>query len=161
MFALIIWSKVLYSDYEFQMQSQMGWGSDSGSYKGRCGISKHDCGLINPKQPSKYGKRSFIGCSNWSPAGRFDHICWPIPANCDEDTLKPVIQNNGLLPTAAESGTDTCVLTVHPRIGLKNCRASIFILSFNSLTSKLQLTPISLMAASILRKFGGVVATRR
>ncbi|KAJ7927883.1 hypothetical protein B0H13DRAFT_2312060 [Mycena leptocephala] len=77
--------------------------------------------LVPLQQPSKYGKQSFVGCSNWSAEERFEHICWPIPANCDENTLKPVIQNNGLLPTAAETGTDTCVLTVHPRVGLKNC----------------------------------------
>ncbi|KAJ7511384.1 hypothetical protein B0H11DRAFT_2387169 [Mycena galericulata] len=73
------------------------------------------------KGPSAHGKHFFIGCSKWSPAQRDEHIFWPMPPNVNETTLRFVMENGGLLPTGPENLNEKCVLTVHPRIGLKNC----------------------------------------
>ncbi|KAJ6629794.1 hypothetical protein B0H10DRAFT_2184143 [Mycena sp. CBHHK59/15] len=70
---------------------------------------------------SLYGKNYFIGCSKWSRDQRFDHIYWPIAANINEVVLKFAMENDGRLPNEAATVNETCVLTVHPRVGLKNC----------------------------------------
>jgi hypothetical protein len=41
----------------------------------------------------------------------------------DETELRFVMENNGPLSTKITE-TETCVLTVHPRVGLKHCRPS-------------------------------------
>ncbi|KAJ7777644.1 hypothetical protein DFH07DRAFT_766394 [Mycena maculata] len=71
--------------------------------------------------PSSHGKKFFIGCSRWSKDERFEHIYWPIAANINEDILRFVMDNNGRVPNAETTVNETCVLTVHPRVGLKNC----------------------------------------
>ncbi|KAJ7290383.1 hypothetical protein C8J57DRAFT_1213008 [Mycena rebaudengoi] len=52
---------------------------------------------------------------------QYQHLYWPITANIDEDVLRFAIQNNGLLPPgfATLATEHKCVLTVHPRVGLK------------------------------------------
>ncbi|KAJ6449035.1 hypothetical protein DFH09DRAFT_1118706 [Mycena vulgaris] len=67
------------------------------------------------------GQTLFVGCSKWSRAQKFDHVYWPIPANVDEKVLQFVMENDGLLPMGEITENETCVLTVHPRVGLKHC----------------------------------------
>ncbi|KAJ7440049.1 hypothetical protein FB451DRAFT_1191835 [Mycena latifolia] len=74
------------------------------------------------KGPSAHGKLFFVGCSDWSRAQQYDHRYWPIHANVDVEVLRFVMENHGQLPPGeAISENATCVLTVHPRVGLKNC----------------------------------------
>ncbi|KAJ7129118.1 hypothetical protein C8R46DRAFT_1202508 [Mycena filopes] len=51
------------------------------------------------------------------------HSYWPIPNNIDEGELRFLMDNNGLLPPERQTAdtNPTCVLTAHPRIGLKHC----------------------------------------
>ncbi|KAJ7162464.1 hypothetical protein C8R46DRAFT_1104607 [Mycena filopes] len=72
------------------------------------------------------GKTAFVGCSKWSRTEKNNHIYWPIPDNVDEGDLRFVMENNGLLPPNRQTpdANETCVLTVHPRIALGNCRFS-------------------------------------
>ncbi|KAJ6570608.1 hypothetical protein DFH09DRAFT_1080166 [Mycena vulgaris] len=63
------------------------------------------------------GQTLLVGCSKWSRAQKFDHLYWPIPANVDEKVLQFVV----LLPMGEITENETCVLTVHPRIGLEHC----------------------------------------
>ncbi|KAJ6582523.1 hypothetical protein DFH09DRAFT_1439289 [Mycena vulgaris] len=67
------------------------------------------------------GQTLFVGCSKWSRAQKFDHVYWSIPANVDEQVLQFVMENDGLLPMGEITENETCVLTVHPRVGLKHC----------------------------------------
>jgi hypothetical protein len=53
-----------------------------------------------------------------------------MPVNFDETVLQFVMQNDGQLPTGPTNVNTTCVLTVHPRIGLKYCRACLSVLGF-------------------------------
>ncbi|KAJ6619645.1 hypothetical protein B0H10DRAFT_1946692 [Mycena sp. CBHHK59/15] len=77
--------------------------------------------ILRSHGPSSHGKRFFVGCSKWSRAHEFEHLYWPIAPNINEDDLRVAMQNNGLLPTGPTTLNETCVLTVHPRVGLKNC----------------------------------------
>ncbi|KAJ7187583.1 hypothetical protein GGX14DRAFT_409088 [Mycena pura] len=63
-----------------------------------------------------YGKTSFVGCSKWTSAQRFEHRYLPIPNNVDEELLQFAMQNGGRLPTT-QTVNEVCALTVHPRIG--------------------------------------------
>ena len=72
---------------------------------------------------SKYGKVYFIGCSAWKYTERDKHRYLPIPLNVDEDILTKVMDNDGVLPlNIASNLNETCVLVVHPRVALKDCR---------------------------------------
>ena len=70
---------------------------------------------------SKYGKRYFVGCSNWKKTEKFQHRYLSIPYNVDDDLLQLVMDNNGTLPQSPETSSDKCALTVHPKVGLKAC----------------------------------------
>ncbi|KAJ7652738.1 hypothetical protein DFH06DRAFT_1418342 [Mycena polygramma] len=71
--------------------------------------------------PSTYGKNFFIGCSKWKRSENHDHIYWFMPHNVDEEAFKYAFENNGRLLNSSASFNETCVLTVHPRLGLTNC----------------------------------------
>ncbi|KAJ7817700.1 hypothetical protein B0H14DRAFT_3877419 [Mycena olivaceomarginata] len=53
--------------------------------------------------PNQYGKLYFIGCSKWHPGKRWLHRYHSIPPNVDEEIFR------------------YCVLSTHPRLGLKHC----------------------------------------
>ncbi|KAJ7052354.1 hypothetical protein C8F01DRAFT_1332885 [Mycena amicta] len=75
--------------------------------------------------PNQYGKLYFIGCSKWCEAERWLHRYHPIPSNVDEDVFKSILENNGRLPDGAQLNVNAqCVLTAHPRLGLKHCSFS-------------------------------------
>ena len=79
--------------------------------------------LSNLKGCSKYGKVYFIGCSAWKYTESDKHRYLPIPLNVDEDILTKVMDNDGVLPLDIASNlNETCVLVVHPRVALKDCR---------------------------------------
>ncbi|KAJ7481297.1 hypothetical protein B0H11DRAFT_2193481 [Mycena galericulata] len=63
----------------------------------------------------------FVGCSKWSREQRWDHVYWEIPSNINENVLEHVMQNDGHLPAGTANVNEQCVLTVHPRIGLRDC----------------------------------------
>jgi hypothetical protein len=81
----------------------------------------------------KYGKRQCVGCTNWSTKEKLFYRYEFIPPNVHEDTFVYIFRNNGrlLLGTAA-SVNESCILTVHPRIELPNCRAWFLIYFPNS-----------------------------
>ncbi|KAJ7835672.1 hypothetical protein B0H14DRAFT_3871012 [Mycena olivaceomarginata] len=72
------------------------------------------------------GKTRFVGCSNWSRLQKDKHRYWPIPHNVNQTELQFVLEHDGLLPATHQSPNmnETCIFTVHPRIGLKHCRFS-------------------------------------
>ncbi|KAJ7826965.1 hypothetical protein B0H13DRAFT_2440016 [Mycena leptocephala] len=70
---------------------------------------------------SAYGKKYFIGCSKWKRSEKGCHLYWPMPPNISEEILRFVMQNQGRLPTGPMTLNHHCVLTVHPRVGLKHC----------------------------------------
>nr|GAT48672.1 predicted protein [Mycena chlorophos] len=77
-----------------------------------------------------YGKIYFVGCSKWVPEERWLHIYFAIPSNVDEQAFKFVLENNGRLPGPEAATLNlnlNCILTVHPRLGLQECRTSLFI----------------------------------
>lgn len=79
--------------------------------------------LSHSKGRSKYGKEYFIGCSAWRYTERDKHRYLPIPSNVDEDILKTVMAQDGVLPlNIASNSNASCVLVVHPRVALKACR---------------------------------------
>ncbi|KAF7310153.1 hypothetical protein MIND_00388700 [Mycena indigotica] len=72
--------------------------------------------------PNQYGKFYFVGCSKWTASERWLHRYIPIPPNVDENTFKFVMESGGKLPGAGELDFNRqCVLSVHPRLGLKYC----------------------------------------
>ncbi|KAJ6527308.1 hypothetical protein DFH09DRAFT_1414272 [Mycena vulgaris] len=73
------------------------------------------------KGPSAHGKHFFIGCSKWTPMQRYEHLFWPMPPNVDEAALKFAMEHDGSLRTGPVNLNEKCVLTVHPRVGLKDC----------------------------------------
>ncbi|KAJ7094163.1 hypothetical protein C8R44DRAFT_749669 [Mycena epipterygia] len=77
--------------------------------------------VLRSKGPSPHGKKFFIGCSKWSRNERYDHLSRPMSANINEDVLRFVMEHNGTLPDSTTKVNEKCVLTVHPRVGLKNC----------------------------------------
>ncbi|KAJ7931025.1 hypothetical protein B0H13DRAFT_2263941 [Mycena leptocephala] len=64
--------------------------------------------------------RIFIGCSKWKRLEKDSHLYWPMPLNVNQEVLWIVMQNEGHLPTGPTTLNHHCVLTVHPRVGLKN-----------------------------------------
>ncbi|KAJ6533650.1 hypothetical protein B0H19DRAFT_1272287 [Mycena capillaripes] len=80
--------------------------------------------LVPLRTPSTYGKDFFVGCSHWKAAEKDKHIYWPISANINQGLVRYVFENNGRLPNGPASLNEECVLTVHPRIGLKYCSYS-------------------------------------
>ncbi|KAJ7660691.1 hypothetical protein DFH06DRAFT_1129752 [Mycena polygramma] len=79
--------------------------------------------LVYFRDPSKHGKKLFVGCSKWSAVNRSDHFSHSIPPNVDEESFKfaMAMENNGLLPGDPVTVNSHCVLTVHPRLGVQNC----------------------------------------
>ncbi|KAJ7649098.1 hypothetical protein DFH06DRAFT_1332120 [Mycena polygramma] len=87
----------------------------------KCKRSAKNCDGIPMLDPSKHGKKSFVGCSKWSAVNRSDHFSHSIPPNVDEESFKFAMENHGLLPGDPVTVNDHCVLTVHPRLGVQNC----------------------------------------
>ncbi|KAJ7135306.1 hypothetical protein C8R46DRAFT_1201556 [Mycena filopes] len=77
--------------------------------------------LVPLSHPSAYGKRFFVGCSKWSRAEMYLHVYWPMPPNINEANLRHVMEHDGRLPGEPATVNNTCILTVHPRVGLKKC----------------------------------------
>ncbi|KAF7293393.1 hypothetical protein MIND_01116300 [Mycena indigotica] len=74
--------------------------------------------------PNQLGKIYFIGCSEWHPSQRFEHIYIPIPANINETMFKFMFDNNGQLPAGLSvTDSDTCYITAHPRVHMSVCPA--------------------------------------
>jgi hypothetical protein len=57
----------------------------------------------------------------WTKAEEFDHIYFAIPANVNEDEFTTLFSSGGAMSRQVELNRK-CVLTVHPKIGLKACR---------------------------------------
>ncbi|KAJ7156691.1 hypothetical protein C8R46DRAFT_1355828 [Mycena filopes] len=77
--------------------------------------------LVPLSHASAYGKRFFVGCSKWSRGERDLHVYWPMPPNINEANLRHVMDHDGRLPGEPATVNNTCILTVHPRVGLKKC----------------------------------------
>ncbi|KAJ6496154.1 hypothetical protein C8R45DRAFT_1094409 [Mycena sanguinolenta] len=105
---------------------------------------KVQCGgsptLVRLRKPSTYGKNYFIGCSKWTRSEMGLHLYWPVPPNIDEDVLQFVMEHNGRLPDTPMTMNPKCILTVHPRVGLKNCVFS-HIINGEIRTAKLKRRP--------------------
>ncbi|KAJ7337368.1 hypothetical protein DFH08DRAFT_252732 [Mycena albidolilacea] len=72
--------------------------------------------------PNQYGKLYFIGCSKWHPGKRWLHRYHSIPPNVDEETFRYVLENKGRVPEGTVPTLNAqCVLSTHPRLGLKHC----------------------------------------
>ncbi|KAJ7733647.1 hypothetical protein B0H16DRAFT_1892739 [Mycena metata] len=69
------------------------------------------------------GQTHFVGCSNWSRNQKSKHLYFAIPQNVNADDLRFAMEHDGLLPATHQNSNknETCVLTVHPRVSLKNC----------------------------------------
>ncbi|KAJ6454721.1 hypothetical protein C8R47DRAFT_1228572 [Mycena vitilis] len=91
----------------------------------KCKRSAKNCDsssiLVYFRNPSKHGKKSFVGCSQWSAVNRSDHFSHSIPPNVDEEFFRFAMENDGLLPGDPVTINEHCVLTVHPRLGVQNC----------------------------------------
>ncbi|KAJ7798700.1 hypothetical protein B0H14DRAFT_3156797 [Mycena olivaceomarginata] len=72
--------------------------------------------------PNQYGKLYFIGCSKWHPGKRWLHRYHSIPPNVDEEIFRYVLENKGRVPDGTVLNLNIqCVLSTHPRLGLKHC----------------------------------------
>ncbi|KAJ7793170.1 hypothetical protein B0H14DRAFT_3498353, partial [Mycena olivaceomarginata] len=72
--------------------------------------------------PNQYGKLYFIGCSKWHPEKRWLHRYHSIPPNVDEEIFRYVLENKGRVPDGTVLNLNVqCVLSTHPRLGLKHC----------------------------------------
>ncbi|KAF7295712.1 hypothetical protein MIND_01111600 [Mycena indigotica] len=81
--------------------------------------------------PNQLGKIYFIGCSEWHPSQRFEHIYIPIPANINETMFKFMFDNNGQLPAGLSvTDSDTCYITAHPRVHMSVCPAGHSVIGF-------------------------------
>jgi hypothetical protein len=67
----------------------------------------------------------------WTKAEEFDHIYFTIPANVNEDEFTTLFSSGGVMSRQVELNCK-CVLTVHPKIGLKACRKCPVILDMYS-----------------------------
>ncbi|KAK7033366.1 hypothetical protein R3P38DRAFT_3313383 [Favolaschia claudopus] len=95
--------------------------------KSKCRIECDGVPVLVPlsKGPSKYGKKHFVGCSKYRPSERGQHRYAALAANHNEVVLQFLIENGGVLPADdANTGNENtrCSLTVHPRVGLRDCR---------------------------------------
>ena len=67
----------------------------------------------------------------WTKAEEFDHIYFAIPTNVNEDEFTTLFSSGGVMSRQVEFNCK-CVLTVHPKIGLKACRKCPVILDMYS-----------------------------
>ncbi|KAJ7025228.1 hypothetical protein C8F04DRAFT_1191678 [Mycena alexandri] len=69
------------------------------------------------------GQTHFVGCSNWSRNQKGKHLYFAILQNVNTNDLRFAMEHHGLLPPTHQNSNKnkTCVLTVHPRVSLKNC----------------------------------------
>ncbi|KAF8219461.1 hypothetical protein L208DRAFT_1383005 [Tricholoma matsutake] len=127
-------------DAYIRAEDQESWGGSSGHAQGDAHpdenamqelwsheLSANECeaGSISAIMsrylgPSKHGKHYFIGCANWKSSECFEHRYLAIPANVDEIQFKHVFESGGKLLSQI-TDNHKCVLTVHPKVGLKKC----------------------------------------
>ncbi|KAF7325502.1 hypothetical protein MKEN_00399200 [Mycena kentingensis (nom. inval.)] len=81
---------------------------------------------LMPNAPNQFGKMYYVGCSEADATTHLEtlqHIYIPIPVSLNEDHLKFVVENDGLLPEGISiERSDTCVLSLHPSNTMKHCR---------------------------------------